>query len=91
METKRRGRQPGQTKDVTIIKDPALEPYHIEVDEVNFTLMKDEKKLGFFTSFAPALKKVAMLKVNSKNKRMTVREYIKEFKETQVALDNLGL
>ena len=39
-----RGRQKGQTKRMSVIKDPVIAPYEIQVEEDQFVLIDTEKK-----------------------------------------------
>ena len=75
----------GRTARVkNLIKDPLLYPYYIDIEgEKAYTVFKenDNSIYGYFTTFANALKKVALLKVNLVEDE-TVRkidEYIKEY------------
>ena len=66
-----RGRQKGQTKRVCKIKDVAIAPYEIWMDEDQFTLLNthNDKTLGYYSSLEKAISKVSRLSLaNSKSK-----------------------
>ena len=46
-----RGRQKGQTKRMSLIVDPIIAPYQIQVEEDQFVLIDTEKDkpLGYYT------------------------------------------
>lgn len=92
-----RGRQKGQTKNYTIIKDPLLSPYEIQVDESSFNLMKPNAKggldnFGYFSSLEGAVRQVVRDEKMPKGKILTLREYITEYRnETQKLIKALEL
>ena len=47
-----RGRQKGQTKRMSTIKDPIIAPYEIQVEEDQFVLIdtNKDKPLGYYTN-----------------------------------------
>ena len=47
-----RGRQKGQTKRMSIIKDPVIAPYEIQVEEDQYVLIDTEKDkpLGYYSN-----------------------------------------
>ena len=49
-----RGRQKGQTKRMSVIKDPVIAPYEIQVEEDQYVLIDTEKDkpLGYYSSLA---------------------------------------
>ena len=52
-----RGRQKGQTKRVCKIKDKAIAPYEVWVDEDQFTLLNtdNDKIIGYYGSLEKAI------------------------------------
>ena len=58
-----RGRQKGQTKRVCKIKDAAIAPYEIWMDEDQFTLLNthNDKTLGYYGSLEQVILKVSRL------------------------------
>ena len=46
-----RGRQKGQTKRMSMIKDPIIAPYQIQVEEDQYVLIDTEKNkpLGYYS------------------------------------------
>lgn len=81
-QPKRRGRQAGQVKVCTTIKDPVLGPYHIEVSKGDYSIFKDgdPKPLAHCSSLNNALKRIAREYLPEKTKQVTIREYIAENK-----------
>ena len=70
------------------IKDPVLEPYFIQVDDLNYSafvkIIPDsgipyDSSIGHFSNLAKALEKIAEHKVRQQSYD-TIREYIKELK-----------
>lgn len=92
-----RGRQKGQVKNFTTIKDPLLAPYEIQIDESSFNLMKPNARgsldtIGYFASLEGAVRKVVRDEKMPKGKILTLREYITEYKnETQKLIKALEL
>jgi len=83
----KRGRQKGQIKNVSIIKDPLLDPYEIHIDNNCFNLVEPSYNgsmvtVGYFTSLSTLLSKVSRYKMVEKNQQYTIQEYIKEHKNT---------
>ena len=72
------------------IKDEALEPYFIDVDDMSYNVCRDitpqkgekyVKIYGHHINLANALDSVAQLKVKSKKGVKTLREFAQEFKQ----------
>lgn len=73
------------------IKDPAIEPYEIKVDDMCFNVVRVliskeknnriERPVGYFGNFSAALKRIAHNKVVSENKKLTVLEYIEKYEQ----------
>ena len=55
-----RGRQKGQTKRMSMIKDPVIDPYEIQVEEDQFVLIDTDKDkpLGYYSNLESAVKKM---------------------------------
>jgi hypothetical protein len=82
----KRGRQKGQTKDLVIIKDKAIEPYEIHIDNACFTLVEpgyneNMVSIGYFNNLGSVLTKIARYKLVSQNNQYTIKEYIKEYEQ----------
>ena len=58
-----RGRQKGQTKRVCKIKDTAIAPYEVWIDEDQFTLLNTDnnKTIGYFGTLEQEIVKVSRL------------------------------
>lgn len=80
----------------TIIKDKLIEPFLIEIDESNFTVVleytmksgKSEGKTvhnaqGYFSTLGGALSKIAKDKtiMNNEDKKISIRKFINEYKQ----------
>lgn len=83
-EKKQRGRIKGQVAKYSTIEDPIIAPYIVYVEEYGFSLEhKVEEKItseGYYTSFSALLRALTHKKIVEKNKVMTLREYINEYK-----------
>ena len=80
----KRGRKPGVTKTVTTIKDPSLGNYHIEIMEKHqFNIMEKGKEhpIAYCTSLEGALKNICKQTLFNTDETMTIKEYIKQFKD----------
>jgi len=88
---KKRGRQPGSVKSVTLIKDPILGKYHIEIDDNEFAVVEEGKQqpLSHCTSLGRALYRIAQAKLVDNAKTMTIREYITELKYIQTQMEDI--
>ena len=58
-----RGRQKGQTKRMSTIKDPIIAPYEIQVEEDQFVLIdtNKDKPLGYYTNLESAIRRVSRM------------------------------
>lgn len=84
VEVKRRGRQAGDKAQVTIIKDPLLGKYYIEIkDKSAFNVMKEGevKVVAHCSNFPSAVKRILLEGSFSKSETFTIKEYIQEFKD----------
>lgn len=85
-----------------IIKDPLLNPFHIEVGNGNHTVLKATGKqdkdgnaihtsIGYFSNMSSCLKKIVKEKVieNNNNSTLMLRDYIEEYKEENSKIINI--
>ena len=79
------------------IKDPVLEPYFIQVDDLNYSAFVKitpdsgipyDSSIGHFSNLAKALEKIAEHKVRQQSYD-TIREYIKELNSIKNELKNI--
>ena len=77
-----RGRQKGQTKIVSKIKDNVLKPYelHLEEDQIVLVDANKEKSLSYHGDLESAIKKVAYLSVVSKEEDYTLTGFIESYR-----------
>ena len=76
-----RGRQKGQTKRMSKIKDSVIAPYEIWVEEDQFVLMNTEKNkpLGYYSNLLSAINKVSRLGLANQKKDFTLVEFVESF------------
>ena len=76
-----RGRQKGQTKRVCKIKDEAITPYEIWMDEDQFTLLNTDngKTLGYFGSLEQVILKVSRLSLANAKEDYTLTGFIESY------------
>ena len=79
------------------IKDPVLEPYFIQVDDLNYSAFVKitpdsgipyDSSIGHFSNLAKALEKIAEHKVRQQSYD-TIQEYIKELNSIKNELKNI--
>ena len=77
-----RGRQKGQTKIMSKIKDDVLKPYELWLEEDQIVLVdaEKEKSLSYHGNLEHAIKKVAYLSVVSKEEDYTLTGFIESYK-----------
>jgi hypothetical protein len=77
-----RGRQKGQTKIISKIKDSVLEPYELWLEEDQIVLVDaiKEKSLSYHGNLEYAIKKIAHLSVISKEQDYTLTGFIESYK-----------
>ena len=77
-----RGRQKGQTKIISKIKDSALEPYELWLEEDQIVLVDaiKEKTLSYHGNLEHAIKKIAYLSIVSKEEDYTLTGFIESYK-----------
>ena len=76
-----RGRQKGQTKRVSIIKDDAITPYVIHVEEDQFVLVDSikDKPLGYYTKLDTVIKKVSRMRLADNRETYTLVGFIESY------------
>ena len=58
-----KGRQKGQTKRMSKIKDEVIKPYEIWVEEDQYVLVDSEKNkpLGYYSDLGPEIRKISKM------------------------------
>ena len=76
-----RGRQKGQTKRMSMIKDPLIAPYQIQVEEDQFVLIDTDKDkpLGYYSSLDSAIKRVSRMSLANAKEDYTLAGFIESF------------
>ena len=76
-----RGRQKGQTKRVCKIKDVAIAPYEVWIDEDQFTLLNTDnnKTIGYFSTLEQAINKVSRLSLANSKEDYTLAGFIESY------------
>ena len=76
-----RGRQKGQTKRMSIIKDSLIFPYEIQVEEDQYVLIDTEKgkPLGYYTDLENAILKVSRMSLANHKENYTLSGFIESF------------
>tara|TARA_B100000287_G_scaffold369093_1_gene365751 strand:- start:270 stop:545 length:276 start_codon:yes stop_codon:yes gene_type:complete len=76
-----RGRQKGQTKRMSIIKDPVISPYEIQVEEDQYVLIDTEKEkpLGYYSDLSNAVQKISRLGLANQKEEYTLAGFIESF------------
>ena len=76
-----RGRQKGQTKRMSIIKDSLIFPYEIQVEEDQYVLIDTEKgkPLGYYTDLENAILKVSRMSLANQKENYTLAGFIESF------------
>ena len=76
-----RGRQKGQTKRMSMIKDPIIAHYEIQVEEDQYVLIDTEKDkpLGYYSSLDSAVKRISRMSLANAKEEYTLIEFIKNF------------
>ena len=76
-----RGRQKGQTKRMSKIKDPVIAPYEIQVEEDQYVLIDTEKEkpLGYYTDLKHAIQKISRLGLANRREEYTLAGFIESF------------
>ena len=76
-----RGRQKGQTKRMSMIKDPIIAPYEIQVEEDQFVLVDTEKDkpLGYYSDLESAIKRVSRMSLANQKEDYTLAGFVESF------------
>ena len=85
-----RGRQKGQTKRMSVIKDSAIAPYEIQVEEDQYVLIdtKKDKPLGYYSDLSNAIQKISRLGVANAKEEYTLAGFIESFNNIKNKLTN---
>ena len=77
-----RGRQKGQTKIMSKIKDSVLKPYELWLEEDQIVLVDavKEKTLSYHGNLEHAIKKIAYLSVVTKEEDYTLTGFIESYR-----------
>tara|TARA_B100000287_G_scaffold378829_1_gene381524 strand:- start:486 stop:761 length:276 start_codon:yes stop_codon:yes gene_type:complete len=77
-----RGRQKGQTKIMSKIKDPVLKPYELWLEEDQIVLIdaEKEKPLSYHGNLEMAIKKVSYLSLVSQEEDYTLTGFIESYR-----------
>ena len=77
-----RGRQKGQTKTISKIKDSVLEPYELWLEEDQIVLVdaSKDKSLSYHGNLEHAIKKISYLSVVSKEEDYTLTGFIESYR-----------
>ena len=76
-----KGRQKGQTKIMSKIKDDYLKPYELWLEEDQIVLMdiNKSKPMGYYGSLEGAIKRISQLSLVSKQKDYTLTGFIESY------------
>ena len=76
-----RGRQKGQTKRMSVIKDPVIAPYEIQVEEDQFVLIDTNKNkpLGYYSSLETAITRVSRMGLANAKEDYTLAGFIESY------------
>ena len=76
-----KGRQKGQTKRMSVIKDPVIAPYEIQVEEDQFVLVDTEKDkpLGYYSDLESAIKRVSRMSLANQKEDYTLAGFVESF------------
>ena len=85
-----RGRQKGQTKRMSMIKDPVIDPYEIQVEEDQYVLIDTEKEkpLGYYSDLTNAIEKISRLGLANAKEEYTLAGFIESFNNIKNKLTN---
>ena len=86
-----RGRQKGQTKIISKIKDPVLKPYELWLEEDQIVLMdmNKNKPMGYYGSMDGAIRRVANLSLVSKEIDYTLAGFIESYNNITNKITNI--
>ena len=76
-----KGRQKGQTKIMSKIKDDFLKPYELWLEEDQIVLMDIDKNkaMGYYGSLEAAIKRISKLSLVSEQKDYTLTGFIESY------------
>ena len=76
-----RGRQKGQTKRMSVIKDPVIAPYEIQVEEDQYVLIDTEKDkpMGYYNNLEAVILKVSRISLANQKEEYTLVGFIESF------------
>ena len=76
-----RGRQKGQTKRMSKIKDPVIAPYEIWVEEDQYVLVdtSKDKPVGYYSNLSNAVHKISRLGLANQKEDYTLAGFIESF------------
>ena len=76
-----RGRQKGQTKRMSVIKDPVIAPYEIQVEEDQYVLIATDKDkpLGYYSQLDSIILKVSRMSLANAKEEYTLSGFIESF------------
>lgn len=76
-----KGRQKGQTKIMSKIKDDYLKPYELWLEEDQIVLMdiNKNKAMGYYSSIETAIKRISKLSLISEQKDYTLTGFIESY------------
>ena len=76
-----RGRQKGQTKRMSVIKDPVIAPYEVQVEEDQFVLIDTEKNkpLGYFSNLETVITRVSRMSLANAKEDYTLAGFIESY------------
>ena len=85
-----RGRQKGQTKRMSKIKDSIIAPYEIQVEEDQFVLIdtSKDKPLGYYSDITNAIQKISRLGLANAKEEYTLAGFIESFNNIKNKLTN---
>tara|TARA_Y100000592_G_scaffold75082_1_gene117220 strand:+ start:990 stop:1262 length:273 start_codon:yes stop_codon:yes gene_type:complete len=85
-----RGRQKGQTKRMSVIKDSIIAPYEIQVEEDQYVLIDTEKDkpLGYYSNLSNAIHKISRLGLANQKEVYTLAGFIESFNNIKDKLTN---
>ena len=85
-----KGRQKGQTKRMSVIKDSAIAPYEIQVEEDQYVLIdtKKDKPLGYYSDLSNAIQKISRLGLANAKEEYTLAGFIESFNNIKNKLTN---
>ena len=76
-----KGRQKGQTKRMSIIEDPVIAPYIIQVEEDQYVLVDSTKNkpLGYYGDLASAIHRVSRMGLVNQKESYTLAGFIESY------------